>query len=83
MIATSAPEPEDDHPRSRMVRVVSNASDPLPVRQRTAKEILNWMIGNAMFIGKPLPDGYVPPPGIDIEELLKQLPPRYRPKPPE
>jgi hypothetical protein len=79
VIATSAPEPDDDFPPagSRMVRVVA----PVSARHRARMEFLNWMIGNAMFTGKPLPDGYVPPPGIDIDELLKQLPERYRPKP--
>lgn len=81
MSETPTRQSERIPPPPRMVRVVSNASDPVPVRQRTAKEILHWMIGRAMFIGKPLPDGYVPPPGIDIDELLKQLPERYRPKP--
>ena len=83
MSDTPARQPERDYPPPRMVRVVSHATDPVSNRTRTAKEILNWMIGNAMFIGKPLPEGYVPPPGIDIDELLQQLPPRYRPKPPE
>lgn len=75
-----APQPEREPPPPRMVRVTA-VNQAVPGRQRTAKEILNWMIGNAMFSGKPLPDGYVPPPGIDIDELLKQLPERYRPKP--
>ena len=54
-------------------------SDPIPntagQRQRTAKEILNWMIRRRKELGAPLPEGYVAPPGIDIEDLLKQLPP--------
>lgn len=47
---------------------------------RTPKQILDWMIRRRAYYGTPLPDGYVPPPGIDIEALLKQLPP-YPPAP--
>jgi hypothetical protein len=80
VIATAAPELDDDFPPppgSRMVRVVA----PVSARQRERMEFLTWMLANLKFTGKPLPDGYVPPPGIDVDELLKQLPERYRPKP--
>lgn len=54
-------------------------SDPIPnvagLRTRTAKEILRSMIARRNYYGCPLPEGYVAPPGIDIDELLKQLPP--------
>lgn len=39
------------------------------------KHLLGFMIRHRRYFGTPLPDGYVPPPGIDIEALLKQLPP--------
>ncbi len=44
------------------------------------KRLLGFMIRHRRTFGTPLPDGYVPPPGIDIEALLKQLPP-YPPAP--
>jgi hypothetical protein len=50
-------------------------------RPRSAEDILFWMRSRQRRGLSPLPDGYVPPPGIDIAELLKQLPERYRPKP--
>jgi len=49
-------------------------NDPTP-RVRTPRDILHWMKMRRLYYGSPLPEGYVPPPGIDIEELLKQLPP--------
>ena len=55
--------------------VIENIPDTAGQRQRTPKEILNWMIRRRRELGAPLPEGYVAPPGIDIEELLKQLPP--------
>jgi hypothetical protein len=42
---------------------------------RSAKELLQFMIARQRYYGSPLPDGFVPPPGIDLQELLKQLPP--------
>ncbi len=42
---------------------------------RTAKELLYFMKMRQKYLGSPLPEGFVPPPGIDIQELLKQLPP--------
>lgn len=47
---------------------------------RTAEDYLRWMIARREVYGSPLPEGFVPPPGIDIEELLKRLPPE-RPRP--
>ena len=49
-------------------------------RRRTPREILDWMVRRRKELGAPLPEGYIAPPGIDIEELLKQLPP-LPPKP--
>jgi len=46
-----------------------------PAPPLTADTLLKLMRYRQKVYGKPLPDGYVPPPGIDIEELLKQLPP--------
>jgi hypothetical protein len=41
----------------------------------TAKRLLDYMKRRQKYLGSPLSEGFVPPPGIDIEELLKQLPP--------
>ena len=48
---------------------------------KTAKEIFFNMLSRQRHLGSPLPEGYVPPPGIDIEALLQQLPPPP-PRPP-
>lgn len=50
-------------------------------RPRSAEDILFWMSSRCRRGFSPLPDGYVPPPGINVNELLKQLPEQYRPKP--
>lgn len=50
-----------------------NPPDVAP-RQRTADELLAFMRGRLKFYGTPLPEGFVPPPGVDIDALLKQLP---------
>ncbi len=55
--------------------VIENIPDTAGQRQRTPKEILNWMVRRRKELGAPLPEGYVAPLGIDIEDLLKQLPP--------
>jgi hypothetical protein len=39
----------------------------------SADELLRLMRERIKYLGSPLPEGFVPPPGIDIEELLKQL----------
>ena len=52
-----------------------------PPRVRTAADILHWMKMRRLYYGAPLPEGYVAPPGIDIDELLRQLPPL--PPPPD
>jgi hypothetical protein len=44
---------------------------PMPM---TPEYVLTLMRMRVRFYGSPLPDGYVPPPGIDIEALLKQVP---------
>ena len=44
---------------------------PIPV---TPKELLRRMRSRLEVYGAPLPDGYVPPPGIDLPALLKQVP---------
>ncbi len=56
-------------------------NDPnLPKPPDTPERTLFWMIRRRAYYGTPLPDGYVPPPGINIEALLKRLPP-YPPAP--
>lgn len=37
--------------------------------------LLSLMRERVKVYGSPLPEGFVAPPGIDINELLKQLPP--------
>ncbi|MBX9628454.1 MAG: hypothetical protein K2X82_31950 [Gemmataceae bacterium] len=44
--------------------------NPLPVADR----LLMQMKFRVRQGRPPLPDGYVPPPGVDIEALLKQVP---------
>ena len=46
----------------------------LPPREITAQEVLFRMRDRLARYGSPLPDGFVPPPGIDIAALLQQLP---------
>lgn len=43
--------------------------EPLP-----AANLLRLMRERIKYYGAPLPDGFVPPPGVDIVELLKQVP---------
>ena len=62
--------------------IIENIPDTAGQRQRTPKEILNWMVRRRKALGAPLPDDYVAPPGIDIDELLKQLPPLPPPRDP-
>lgn len=46
----------------------------------TADQLLQIMIARREVYGSPIPEGFVPPPGIDMDELLKRLPPeRKRP----
>lgn len=40
----------------------------------SAAELLAAMRSRIEVFGSPLPDGYVPPLGIDIDELLRQVP---------
>jgi hypothetical protein len=40
----------------------------------TAEHLLRLMRERIKYYGSPLPEGYVPPPGIDLDELLKQVP---------
>jgi hypothetical protein len=39
------------------------------------KALLRSMMTRQELFGSPVPEGYVPPPGIDLDALLKQLPP--------
>ena len=50
---------------------------------RTANELLHYMRMRQKYLGSPLPEGFVAPPGIDVQELLRQLtPPAPRPDAP-
>jgi hypothetical protein len=40
----------------------------------TAKQLLRMMRSRVEVYGAPLPDGFVPPPGIDLDALLKEVP---------
>jgi hypothetical protein len=40
----------------------------------TANHLLHLMRERIKYYGSPIPDGYVPPPGIDLADLLKQVP---------
>lgn len=40
----------------------------------TAEALLQLMRERVKYYGSPLPEGFVPPPGIDIDALLKQVP---------
>ncbi len=46
-----------------------------PAPPMTPQMLLSLMKYRLKVYGKPLPDGFVAPPGIDIQDLLKQLPP--------
>ena len=46
-----------------------------PAPPMTPQMLLSIMKYRLKVYGKPLPDGFVPPPGIDIQDLLKQLTP--------
>lgn len=45
---------------------------------RTPEDYLRWMIARREVYGSPLPEGFVPPPGIDIDAILKRLPPERK-----
>ena len=40
----------------------------------TAAQLLRIMRKRVKVLGSPVPEGYVPPPGIDLDELLRQVP---------
>lgn len=40
----------------------------------TAENLLRLMRERIKYYGSPIPEGYVPPPGIDLDALLKQVP---------
>ena len=40
----------------------------------SAKQLLHMMRSRLQVYGTPLPAGYVPPPGIDLDALLKEVP---------
>jgi hypothetical protein len=49
----------------------AEVGEPQPL---TAAHLLVLMRERIKYYGSPIPDGYVPPPGIDLEALLKQVP---------
>lgn len=44
---------------------------PIPL---TGRELLRLMRERIKYYGSPLPEGFVPPPGIDVDALLKEIP---------
>jgi len=50
-----------------------NPPDTSP-RPMTAEGLTVYMRGRLKFYGTPLPDGFVPPPGLDVDALLKHIP---------
>jgi len=62
-----------DSPINEFTGVAYGPDNPAP--PMTAERLLVIMKYRLKVYGKPLPDGYVPPPGIDIQALLSQLPP--------
>lgn len=40
----------------------------------TAENLLRLMRERIKYYGSPIPEGYVPPPGVDLEALLKKIP---------
>lgn len=53
-----------------------NLVDKIP---ESPQALLRSMMTRQELFGSPIPEGYVPPPGIDLAELLKQLPPPRKP----
>lgn len=72
--------PETTSDGAILVEFTGRQEPPVPPSHDTPGSVLAFMIHHHRHYGTPLPDGYVPPPGIDIEALLKQLPP-YPPAP--
>jgi hypothetical protein len=56
---------------SLLVEVTAAPCDPEPM---SATMLLQLMRERVRRYGSPIPDGYVPPPGIDLAALLKQVP---------
>ena len=57
----------DDRDRS----ATALTADDIP---RNAEYFLVWMRLRLAVYGTPLPDNFVPPPGIDIAAILRQVP---------
>lgn len=49
-------------------------AEPREPEPLTAAHLLRLMRERIRYYGAPLPEGFVPPPGIDLAELLKQVP---------
>jgi hypothetical protein len=56
---------------SPVVEVTAVPCDPEPM---SAAMLLHLMRERVKYYGAPVPEGYVPPPGIDLDALLKQVP---------
>jgi hypothetical protein len=57
-----------DSPIFEITAVPSEPEPPSPAM------LLHLMRERVKYYGSPIPEGYVPPPGIDLESLLKQVP---------
>jgi hypothetical protein len=56
---------------SPLVEVTAVPCDPEPM---SPAYLLHLMRERVKYYGSPIPEGYVPPPGIDLDALLKQVP---------
>lgn len=65
-------------PEPRVIEINLPEDNLVGKRPITAKEMLYMMQRRQEVLGSPLPENFVPPPGIDIEALLKLLPPKTR-----
>jgi hypothetical protein len=61
----------DDLVVSEVWELADDPADPVPL---SAPQLLDLMRSRLKYLGAPLPEGYVPPPGIDLDALLKEVP---------
>ena len=56
-----------------LIEVVDTDAEPGDLAM-TPDRLLRLMRERVKYYGSPVPEGYVPPPGIDLAELLRQVP---------
>jgi hypothetical protein len=74
MIAASSSDSGNTIFESTNSILVEVTAVPSKAEPPTATMLLHLMRERIKYYGAPLPDNYVPPPGIDIDALLKQVP---------